>query len=104
MKLILLFLLMVWNITAFAENSHYTMRVDGLACPFCAYGIEKKLKAINGVFEIDINLDKGLVIVIADEQLKLTNKQMTELFQDAGFSFRSMERTAIKMKHEKQAY
>lgn len=49
--------------TAFAAGTHYEMRVDGLACPFCAYGIEKKLKAIDGVSDIKVDLDKGLVSV-----------------------------------------
>ncbi len=28
-------------LSAFAAPSQYQLRVDGLACPFCAYGIEK---------------------------------------------------------------
>ena len=29
----------------------YQLHVDGLACPFCAYGLEKKLGAVPGVQE-----------------------------------------------------
>ncbi|HHH13154.1 MAG TPA: copper chaperone, partial [Thiolapillus brandeum] len=43
----LLFLLLAQG--AWAAGKHYEMRVDGLACPFCAYGIEKKFKAMKGV-------------------------------------------------------
>jgi mercuric ion binding protein len=100
MKQILLALLMAWSVTAFAENTQYTIRVDGLACPFCAYGIEKKLKAIDGVQNIDIDLDKGLVIVIANDSVILTDEQMTTLFQDAGFTFRSMKKTEVTIKNK----
>ena len=33
---------------ASAGSATYSLEVDGLACPFCAYGIEKKLSAIDG--------------------------------------------------------
>ena len=93
MKQMILALLMAWSVMAFAESMQYTMRVDGLVCPFCAYGIEKKLKAIDGVQNIDIDLDKGLIVVIGNGNINLTDEQMTILFQDAGFTFRSMKIT-----------
>ena len=48
---------------AVADGTRYQMRVDGLACPYCAYGIEKHLKKIDGVEKIDVDLDNGLVNV-----------------------------------------
>ncbi len=38
----------------------YEIRADGLACPYCAYGIEKKFKAIKGVKNIDVDLKVSL--------------------------------------------
>jgi len=78
----------------FAGGTHYEMRVDGLACPFCAYGIEKKLKAIEGTSDISVDLDKGLVILNIAEGKTLTDEQMTKLFNDSGFTYRSMKKTA----------
>ena len=40
----------------------YQLRVDGLACPFCAYGIEKKLGALEGVQSVETNIKDGVVI------------------------------------------
>ncbi len=37
------------------------LKVNGLTCPFCAFGIEKKLRAVNGVEEVDVLLDEGEV-------------------------------------------
>jgi len=73
-----------------AAGVRYVMRVDGLACPYCAYGVEKKLKAIEGVERVDVDLDKGLVVVDAREGVVLTDEQMRKLMKDAGFTFRGM--------------
>lgn len=81
--------------TAFAAGTHYEMRVDGLACPFCAYGIEKKLKAIDGTSDISVDLDKGIVSVNMAEGKELTEEQMKKLFHDSGFTYRSMKKSPL---------
>ncbi len=78
--------------SVFAAGTRYEMRVDGLACPFCAYGVEKKLKAVEGASDITVDLNKGLVSVNIAEGKELTEKQMKELFKDAGFTYRSMKK------------
>lgn len=79
------------TLTAHAAGERYVMRVDGLACPYCAYGIEKKLNEIEGVKDIAIDLDNGLVTVDVADGIVLTEEQMQELFADAGFTYRSMK-------------
>ncbi|SHK33570.1 heavy-metal-associated domain-containing protein [Rhodothermus profundi] len=37
--------------------------VKGLACPYCAYGLEKKLKQLSMVREIEVQMDEGRVLV-----------------------------------------
>ncbi len=86
---------LLWSALAMAAGTQYEMRVDGLACPFCAYGIEKKLNAIDGAEKIDIDLNKGLVRVIVADEVRLTEEQMTRLFRDAGFTYRSMTDKAL---------
>lgn len=81
-------------LAAEAAGVRYVMRVDGLACPYCAYGVEKKLKAIEGVERVDVDLDRGLVVVDAREGVVLTDEQMRKLMKDAGFTFRSLRREA----------
>ena len=90
MKRALIGLLALWSLVALASGTEYVMRVDGLACPYCAYGIEKKLKEIEGVEKIDVDLDRGLVIVDVAEGVRLTGPEMRKLFNEAGFSFRGM--------------
>ncbi len=73
---------------AYAETTEYLIRVDGLACPYCAYGIEKKLNELQGVKFIDMDLDKG-VVTVETYDVKLNEPQLKQLFQDSGFTYRS---------------
>lgn len=86
------------TIPALADTT-YSMRVDGLACPYCAYGIEKKLEQIEGVDaeSIDVDLKAGVVRVTTTDDVELTEERMKELFHDAGFTYRGME-------HKESAY
>lgn len=89
-KALILALLMLWNVAVFAAGTQYLIRVDGLACPFCVYGIEKKLKSIDGVEGVDVDLEKGVVSVNTRANVKLTESGMVKLFKDAGFTYRGM--------------
>jgi len=80
--------------TSFATGSNYSIRVDGLACPFCAYGIEKKFKAMEGISNIKVDLDNGIVSVDAKYGVELKDDKMIKLFNDSGFTYRSMKKTA----------
>ena len=42
----------------------YSLQVDGLACPFCAYGVEKQLSALKGVDKIDINIKTSIITLV----------------------------------------
>ncbi len=71
-----------------ALAGEYVMRVDGLACPFCAYGVEKKLKRLEGVKDVDVDLDRGLVKVEVQDGVTLPDERLRKLFRDAGFTYR----------------
>lgn len=42
-----------------AEILSADLRVDGMTCPFCAFGIEKKLLDVDGVTSVEVLLDEG---------------------------------------------
>ncbi len=73
----------------FAAASVYELKVDGLACPFCAYGIEKKLGAIAGVETVDVDLKEGRVIVTMAEGTVLTEEIARRAVTDAGFTLKA---------------
>ena len=70
------------------DGTRYDMRVDGVACPYCAYGIEKKLRKIDGVKSVDIDLEQGVVSVCTSDTVAFSDERLTELFNDAGFTYR----------------
>lgn len=69
-----------------AEQPRYRLAVNGLACPFCAYGIEKALLATEGVTEIVIDIDAGLVRVAMSPGAALARPEAAALVADAGFT------------------
>lgn len=56
--------------SAFAAQQVYKLHVDGLACPFCAYGVEKKLNTIKGVQGIGVEIASGTVTVTMAEEAR----------------------------------
>ncbi len=76
---------------AAANPNVYKLYVDGLACPFCAYGVEKKVGGLAGVKNVDINIDSGLVAVTMTPGASLNEATAKQAVSDAGFSLRKFE-------------
>jgi mercuric ion binding protein len=74
--------------TIFAAGVHYQLRVDGLACPFCAYGIEKQLTRTDGVKDIAVDINAGTVTVTMAGGALMTRDQAKRVVKDAGFTLR----------------
>lgn len=75
---------------AFSQVGQYTVGVDGMACPFCAYGIEKKLKALDGVEALDIHIKKGTVDVHLKEGGVVRPDDLETAIKEAGFGIRNL--------------
>ena len=72
--------------TSFAQSNELKIRVDGLSCPFCAYGLEKKLNDIDGVENIYIDIDEGVVTLQVNEEDKISPEEIREKIKEAGFT------------------
>ena len=70
-------------------KSIYSFKVDGLACPFCSYGVEKQLKAIPGVKGVKVSIKTSTVTVTMKDGTKLTKAQADRAVKNAGFKMRS---------------
>ncbi len=68
-----------------------TISVEGLACPFCAYGIEKKLKRVEGVRSIDIEMERGIVVLVAEKNRSVDIGGVPGAVRDSGFSLGRMK-------------
>jgi len=62
-----------------------------MSCPFCVYGIEKRLKNIDGVEEIRTDLARGEIRVDATSADVLSENDARLLLEEAGFTLRSFE-------------
>ncbi len=93
MKLIIVLMavFMSWSANALAGEAHYHLGVDGMSCPFCVYGIEKRLKKIDGVENVSADLAQGNIRVEASGADVLTEDNARLLLEDAGFTLRSFE-------------
>jgi len=67
-----------------------TIQVDGLSCPFCAYGLEKKLLDIDGVEKLNIDVNSGKVELYLKENAVIDTALIREKVDEAGFTPRDI--------------
>ncbi len=80
---------------AAANVAHYDVRVDGLACPFCAYGLEKKLEALPGVGRVEVDLETGRASFDVASETSLMPAAVEGAVREAGFSPRDITVRAL---------
>lgn len=68
------------------EFSYVKIEINGLACPFCAYGLEKKLKEIDGVESVEIDVEEGLAFLSMNSNQKATKEDLEKIVTNAGFT------------------
>ena len=74
-----------------ASNVRVEIRIDGLSCPFCAYGLEKKLNQLEGIEGLKIDVEKGLIIFTLPEKTKVGKQAIEKIIIDAGFTPRDVQ-------------
>lgn len=85
---LLLGLLLAIGLPASAEQwpaDAYVLQVDGLACPYCGYGVEKQFAKREGVQATDIDIEKGVVIVSVAQRTRFSDSELEQHVHDAGF-------------------
>lgn len=57
------------------QMDEFTVQVDGLGCPFCAFGLEKKFKEFKGIKEVAIDIETGVFKFLypSDKALAMTD-------------------------------
>lgn len=80
--------------TAEAEEQPRQIEVEilGMSCPFCAYGAEQKLKKMDGVEELKVDLETGLATLTMEEGADVANEKLREVIDDAGFEVAEITR------------
>ena len=69
-----------------ADRDNYTVMVDGLGCPFCAYGLEKKFKELKGVKGVKIDMETGQFDFTFPADRPLSIEQVESQVDAAGYT------------------
>lgn len=91
------------NNMVYAADTEYQLGVDGIACPFCVYGIEKQLSKLEGIERIEIDIQKGLVLLIMADGSTLNEASVSDAVTKAGFSLRTFIQTDASEKKQPPA-
>jgi len=63
-----------------------TIQVDGMGCPFCAYGLEKKIDEMSGVNQFKIQMESGETTFTFPAEDSLTIEQLIEKVNQSGYT------------------
>lgn len=74
------------------DKTAYVVQADGLACPFCAYGIEKQIQRIDGVESVSTDIKSGTVVITMTPGRTLEEADAQRAVEAAGFTMRRFER------------
>ncbi len=68
------------------ERVYIKIEIKGMACPYCAFGMEKKLKEISGVNNVEIELKEGLAYISTLKEQKPSKESIQDIILNAGFT------------------
>ena len=86
-------LLIVSATSTLASVNEVRLYVEGLACPFCTFGIEKSLKKVEGVVSLETTIRTGLVRIQLEPGAQLDPAALEEAVKRAGFTPSRIEAT-----------
>lgn len=84
------------SISALAAGNQYALGVKGVACPYCAYGIEKRLNKVDGVKKVRVDIGDSEVRVTMAEGSLLTESKARTAVKEPGFTLRSFSQAEAK--------
>ncbi len=73
------------------KRVYVKIEIKGMACPYCAYGMEKELKKVAGVDNVEIELKAGLAYISTPWEQKPTKESLERIITDSGFTVGKIE-------------
>lgn len=73
------------------ERVYIKIEIKGMACPYCAFGMEKELKKVAGVENGEIELKVGLAYISTPINQKPSKESLVKIIVDGGFSVGEIE-------------
>lgn len=80
-------------LSAPAQVETAAVKLDGLSCAFCAYGLEKRLKKVEGVEKLEIQVDQGTANLTVKKGKALSIEAVEKAVKDGGFTPREIALT-----------
>jgi copper chaperone CopZ len=68
------------------QTTKVLVQVDGLSCPFCSFGLEKKLKKLEGVEAVTIKPDEAVVELVLKPGAVIHQNKIREAVVAGGFT------------------
>jgi copper chaperone CopZ len=99
-KLIILIAIIFVAFNINAQTDAFTLRVEGLGCPFCAYGLEKKIKDVKGIKNVKIEIQTGKMTYTVPTENKMTLKDADARVTKAGYTAKGISVTRANGKTE----
>lgn len=78
-----------------AQVSQATVAVDGMSCPFCAYGVEKRLARVPGVDSVEVTMAEGAARLTAAQGASIDVSRIRQAVRQAGFTAGAIEVVAV---------
>jgi len=75
-----------------ATGQAVIIQVDGLSCPFCAYGLEKNLKKVDGIGSVHMDMKSGKATVLLKADAYVDDQALRKAVEKAGFTARDIKR------------
>ena len=73
-------------VAAQKEMDAFKVQVDGLGCPFCAYGLEKKFKEFKGIKKVKIDIETGDFSFSFPAEKALSMEAVIKQVEKAGYT------------------
>ena len=75
-----------FSVNAQKSMDKFQVQVDGLGCPFCAYGLEKKFKEFKGIKAVKIDIETGDFTFDYPAEKALTLQAVEKQVEKAGYT------------------
>lgn len=90
MKILMVVTLLALTSSAFAGQLE--VKVSGMVCSMCAQGIQKKFSKLPEVKELNVDMDKKIVLITTHEGRDVSNQAVTKLITEAGYNVEGIQR------------
>lgn len=78
-----------------ASGREIVLRVKGLSCPLCVYGVEKHLQRVEGIESLETHYKKATVVLKKKPKAQVNPQALTTAVQNAGFTLDRIEMTVV---------